>query len=57
LTAVKGLAFRNVFPAAAWFTIDNGLSVRTLSLTDLLASKLAAGRSKDLDDIEHLNEP
>ncbi len=54
LTQVKAIDFEEAFPAAQWFEIGTGLQVRTLNLTDLLRAKKAAGRLKDLDDIEHL---
>ncbi|MBK8922615.1 MAG: hypothetical protein IPM81_14100 [Saprospirales bacterium] len=54
LTIVKGIDFDEAFVTAQWFEIGDGLQVRTLSIADLLKAKKAAGRLKDLDDIEHL---
>lgn len=54
LTIVKGMDFDEAFVTAQWFEIGDGLQVRTLSIADLLKAKKAAGRLKDLDDIEHL---
>lgn len=54
LTKVKGLDFDKAYPKSAWFEIDETLSVRALRLSDLIAAKKAAGRPKDLDDLENL---
>jgi hypothetical protein len=50
---LKGLSFEECFKNAFIF-IDDDLSVKTLHINDLIAAKTAAGRSKDLDDIENL---
>lgn len=55
LTNVKGLDFDQAFESAEWFDIEEDLKIRTLNLSDLIAAKKAAGRLKDLDDIEHLS--
>lgn len=54
LTQVSGITFDAVFPRAEWFIISDSLSVRALRLSDLLDAKKAAGRTKDLDDLDHL---
>lgn len=54
LTKVSGVAFDEAFVRAEWFEITELLSVRALRLSDLLEAKKIAGRSKDLDDLEHL---
>jgi len=36
--------------------VTDTLSVRAIRLHDLIKAKKAAGRSKDLDDIEHLEK-
>lgn len=54
MTRVKGLVFENAFENADWYSTDNGLEIRVLSLEDLKKAKKAAGRYKDLDDLEHL---
>lgn len=56
ITRIKGLDFKEAYNAAQWFQIEEGLEVRGLSLKDLIHSKRASGRNKDLDDIEHLSE-
>lgn len=53
MTAVKGLEFAQAFQNAEWREIG-GLKVCILALSDLLLAKKAAGRSKDKDDISHL---
>jgi hypothetical protein len=55
LTQVNGLTFDAAFARAEWFEISASLSVRSLRLSDLLDAKKSAGRSKDLDDLEHLS--
>lgn len=54
LTHVKGLDFYTVFAHSEWFSVTDELRVRAIRLSDLILAKRAAGRSKDLDDIEHL---
>ena len=53
MTAVKGIDFDESFLAANLVEIEN-LEVRLIHLTHLLQAKKAAGRHKDLDDIENL---
>ena len=54
LTQVLGVEFDGAFAQAECFEITDSLSVRSLRLADLLDAKRSAGRSKDLDDLEHL---
>jgi hypothetical protein len=54
ITHIKGLTFEEAIATAHWFELEEGLRVRGLSIRDLLQSKRASGRNKDLDDIEHL---
>jgi predicted nucleotidyltransferase len=54
ITQIKGLIFDDVFPNAEWFDITATIKVRVLHLNDLIIAKKAAGRNKDLDDLEHL---
>lgn len=54
ITQIKGLIFENAFENARWFEVTETLKVRVLVLNDLIAAKKAAGRNKDLDDLEHL---
>ncbi len=56
MTHIKGLDFEEAFLTAQWFDIDEGLSVRCLSLQNLIIAKRASARYKDLDDVEHLLE-
>ena len=55
INVLKGLRFEEAFKESMIVTIDS-LPVRILSLIALKQSKLAAGRSKDLDDIDHLDK-
>lgn len=53
MTRVKGLSFEECFAASTLF-FDGDLEIRTVMLGHLIAAKRAAGRHKDLDDLEHL---
>ena len=53
LTKVKGLEFRSAFENARAIDVD-GIPFKMLSREDLLKAKRAAGRFRDLDDIENL---
>ena len=53
MTQVKGLNFDECFGQSVFFE-DEELKVRTINMHHLLTAKRAAGRHKDLDDIEHL---
>jgi predicted nucleotidyltransferase len=53
ITKLKGVEFNDAFGQAMEFN-DNGLFIRFIHLNNLIAAKRAAGRHKDLDDIEKL---
>lgn len=53
ITGVSGLDFDNCYSRKVTADIDE-LSVYIISLNDLKINKKAAGRHKDLDDLEHL---
>lgn len=53
LTAPSGVVFEECYPRSRAVVID-GVEVRVISLEDLKANKRAAGRSKDLADLENL---
>jgi predicted nucleotidyltransferase len=53
ITNIKGVTFEDAYENAIIREIDD-ISIKTLSLADLLKAKRAAGRPKDQDDIEHL---
>lgn len=53
LTHVKGLEFEAAFGMAEMVRVD-GAPLRLLHLNHLKQAKKAAGRHKDLDDLEHL---
>ncbi len=53
MVKVKGLEFETAFAKSKLYTIEK-LKIRTVRLQDLIQAKKAAGRFKDLDDIEQL---
>lgn len=53
LTQIDGVDFAECFAARETATIDKQ-PVNLISLAHLRANKLAAGRHKDLDDLDHL---
>jgi hypothetical protein len=53
MTAIDGVEFDPCHARAAVFDIE-GLAVPVIALSDLKANKRAAGRHKDLDDLENL---
>jgi hypothetical protein len=55
MTEVKGLDFELAFEKSKIYD-DGGLLVRTLHKNDLIEAKNASKRSKDLDDLENLEQ-
>ncbi len=53
MVKVKGLDYETCYQRSVWFE-DADLVIRTIHKNDLLKAKEAAGRSKDLDDLENL---
>jgi len=53
MTAVKGLDFDKAYVSAQKIRIDN-VEVLFLDLQSLITAKMASGRYKDKDDLEHL---
>lgn len=53
ITSLKGVDFDTAFAQAQIFD-EEGLSIRFIHLNNLIEAKKAAGRHKDLDDIEKL---
>ena len=53
ITKLKGVEFDDAFAQAQFFNED-GLKIRFIHLDNLIQAKKAAGRHKDLDDIEKL---
>jgi hypothetical protein len=53
LTTATGVEFSDCFARRTEATID-GLQVNLIHLDDLKRNKLASGRTKDLNDLEHL---
>ena len=54
MKAVKGCDFAEAYKISKIYD-DNGLAIRFIHLNTLLQAKKAAGRHKDLDDIEKLS--
>lgn len=50
---VKGLSFNEAYVNATIF-VDDNLEIRVIHKSDLIKAKKAAGRPKDLDDLENL---
>ena len=53
LTTLSGVSFKECYARRQRHVVDD-LEVDFLSLADLKTNKRAAGRHKDLDDLEHL---
>lgn len=53
ITKLKGVNFDEAFAQAQTFN-EEGLVIRFIHLNNLIQAKKAAGRHKDLDDIEKL---
>lgn len=55
MTAVKGLDFGETYKQSQVYT-EGGVAIRFLHINSLLDAKRAAGRYKDLDDIQQLQK-
>lgn len=55
LTNLKGVDFDEAYLASQIFD-DNGIEIRFLHFNNLIQAKKAAGRHRDLDDIEKLTK-
>lgn len=55
MTSVKGLEFNETFSMSQFYDED-GLKIRFIHINHLLQAKKAAGRFRDLDDIEQLTK-
>jgi predicted nucleotidyltransferase len=53
LNAISGVTFGECYPTRKRANLD-GIRVNVISLADLKKNKKAAGRPKDLDDLDHL---
>jgi predicted nucleotidyltransferase len=53
LNEISGVTFAKCYPVRKRVKLD-GIRVDIISLEDLKTNKEAAGRLKDLDDLEHL---
>jgi hypothetical protein len=54
MTAVKGLDFTMSYQSSTIERMDNTIDVRVIHLNQLIEAKKAAGRNKDLNDLENL---
>jgi len=52
---VKGMTFEECYSNAIYFEED-GLSIKTIFLQDLINAKKASGRAKDMNDLENLEK-
>ena len=55
MTTVKGLNFNEAYKLSSIFN-DEGLPIRLIHINQLIEAKKAAGRLKDLDDIQQLQK-
>ena len=55
MTALKGLDFIKTYDLSTVERIDNTIDVRIIHLNHLIEAKKAAGRNKDLNDLENLS--
>ncbi len=53
ITSLKGLEFGSAYEQANDVDIE-GLAIRLIHYNDLMKAKQAAGRPRDIDDIDHL---
>lgn len=53
MVEVKGMRFEDCYQNAVYFEED-GLPIRTIYISDLINAKKAAGRAKDINDLENL---
>lgn len=53
MTAVKGLEFQSAYNQSTIEEVDE-IAVRIIHLNQLIIAKMAAGRNKDLNDLENL---
>ena len=54
LTSLKGLEFTYTYQLSTLERIDNSINVQVIHLNQLIEAKKAAGRNKDLNDLENL---
>jgi len=53
MTSVKGVLFREAYPNSVLRKVDR-IDIRLIDYRDLLTTKRASGRHKDLDDLENI---
>jgi hypothetical protein len=57
ITHVDGLEFNEAYINAIDYKIDAKIKVKLIHLQDLINTKKATGRARDLNDIENLSNP
>lgn len=55
MTDISGVTFDGCYARREHAVID-GITISMIGLEDLITNKLASGRHKDLDDVEHLRQ-
>ncbi|MFI5205397.1 MAG: nucleotidyltransferase, partial [Candidatus Paceibacterales bacterium] len=56
MTEVKGLNFEETFEQAIWIDIDEKVKAKTIHINQLIQTKKASNRPKDIDDLNNLKE-
>ncbi|SHN35621.1 hypothetical protein SAMN04488057_1287 [Cyclobacterium lianum] len=54
VTAIQGVEFDDAYPSVKIVKIQD-IEVKLINISDLIKTKKASGRYKDLDDLENLN--
>lgn len=54
ITKLKGITFDEAYNSRIRFQLHESLSINVIHINTLIKSKIAAGRAKDINDIEHL---
>ncbi len=56
MTKMKGVDFVEAYQNKLRYIVDENLSINVLHINNLIQAKIAAGRSKDLSDVEYLTK-
>lgn len=54
ITTITGVEFKDCYAQRTIATLDEGIEVSLIGLSELKLNKAATGRPKDLDDLKHL---
>ena len=54
MTEVKSLDFNDTFSKAVWMEIDEDVKAKTIHINQLIQTKKASNRPKDIDDLNNL---